>query len=491
MKYKTKLICLFVGLAVTSDVTLALILFTKAHNFIFQHIQSKVLSIVTTAALDAIDTDMHEKIHDERDQTSPEYLRLVSKLRKYRDANRRTDMYVKYIWTMRPDSTDPKVLRYVLDCEENPAFHANPGRIYIPENEDDKFPLDHPFVQSSFHTDEWGTFLSASAPLHDAEGKITGVIGIDVEASYIRDELHSILYVSGLALIGSIIAAALLALWLANLASKPLHTLRATMEEVAQGNFSAETKIHSKDEFGEVATAFNKMIIGLQQRENLKGALARYVSEEVTETILATGKSSELKSERKKITILFADMRGFTSLSESISPEEMVQLLNVYFEKMIDAIFRHNGYLNKFMGDGLMAVFGATRDDPYQEKNAIEAALDMRKALEELRAVWRQERRTSQVQDLRIGIGINTGVAIVGNIGSKQKMEFGCIGDSVNLASRLEAASKDFAGVDFLVSEYTYVAVRSDYRFKACGEITVKGKAEAVKVYTVLDPLNS
>ncbi len=161
-------------------------------------------------------------------------------------------------------------------------------------------------------------------------------------------------------------------------------------------------------------------------------------------------------------------------------------MLNDYFEKMIDAVFKNFGHLNKFMGDGLMALCGALRDDEFQEEHAVQAALDMRDALRKLQEKWsRSESRAREaLASLRIEIGINTGLAIVGNIGSKQRMEFTAIGDVINLAARLERATPERA-VDILASEYSYVATRSRFPFERAGEISLKGKSESVRTYTI------
>jgi adenylate cyclase len=139
---------------------------------------------------------------------------------------------------------------------------------------------------------------------------------------------------------------------------------------------------------------------------------------------------------------LFADARGFTNFAEQLSPEETVTMLNGYFEKMIDAVFKNFGHLNKFRGDGLMALFGA------------------------------------------LGIGVNTGLSIVGNIGSEQRMEFTLIGNAINFAARLEQATPE-RGADILVSQYTYVATRSRFPFERAGEISLKAKSESVRAYTI------
>jgi adenylate cyclase len=230
---------------------------------------------------------------------------------------------------------------------------------------------------------------------------------------------------------------------------------------VGQGQLKTQVEWKGNDEFSQLANVINEMVVGLRQRENLKHTLVRYVSREVADEILASGKMAELKSERRKITVLFADVRGFTSLSESLSPEEVVSLLNEYFDKMIDAIFRYKGTLNKFLGDGFMAIFGAPADDHYQEEHAICAALEMQESVRELREKFQRY----HVMNFHIGIGINTGVAVVGNIGCNQRMEYTAIGDTVNTASRLESKTKELK-VDTLVSEYTYVAVRNRFRFK-------------------------
>ncbi|MDX2111190.1 MAG: adenylate/guanylate cyclase domain-containing protein [Verrucomicrobiota bacterium] len=484
MKYKTKLLILIILLAVVSNATIAGVLYFKAKDYLFTHIQSKVLSIAVSAAL-AIDVPTHERIVNDADESGPDYAAITKQLRSLRDANRRTDLKVKFLYTMRPIPGESNVYRYIVDCEENIDERAKLNEIYRPVNPRDIYPIDKPYVQSEMTKDQWGTFLTATAPMLNAAGKPVGLIGVDISADEVERQLSTIQAISLYTLGGSIFIAVIMAIWLANAASKPLLQIQKGVENIARGDFVTEIKINTKDEFGQVASAINAMAIGLQQRDNLKGTLARYVSQEVTDTVMASSGKAELKSERKKITVLFSDVRGFTSLSESITPEEMVELLNVYFERMIDSILKNGGYLNKFMGDGLMAVFGAHRDDPYQEEHAIHAAMDMRKALAELREKWRAEGRIERVQDLHIGIGINTGVAIVGNIGSHQKMEFGCIGDSVNLASRLESATKEMPGVDLLLSEYTFIALRARFKFKPCGDIKVKGKADPIKVYTI------
>ena len=168
-------------------------------------------------------------------------------------------------------------------------------------------------------------------------------------------------------------------------------------------------------------------------------------------------------------------------MSEKLPPEKVVALLNGYFEAMVEVIFRNNGTLDKFIGDGMMVIFGAPEDDPNQEERAVKTALEMQ---QELRQADRKV-GGGRDQDPR-GIGINSGPAVVGNIGSARRMEYTAIGDTVNLASRLESATKEL-GVGILISEYTYNAVRGLFRFQEMGSVLVKGRTEPVLTYTPID----
>lgn len=485
MRFRTKVFLLFLLLAVLSSSLVVAVMYLPTRALFFDLMQTNVLSVAATAGA-MIDPTKHDQVKNRADQDSQAYRELEQQLRKARDANRRKDIEVKYIYSMRPYTKDPKIAEFVVDAEEDGVDKSNVGDIYKTDNPSYRVRFNDYQADDGFVTDQWGTWLTANAPIRNAEGNVVGAVGVDVRATEALERFRGLLYSGALALAISLIAAYALASIAANRISRPLDAIRAAVERISAGDFSKKVAVDSNDEFGEVAAALDKMAVGLQQREDLKSALTRYVSEDVLHDVIYAGKSGDLFSNRKKVTVLFADVRGFTSLSEQLSPEETVTLLNDYFEKMIEAVFKNNGHLNKFMGDGLMALFGALRDDDYQEEHAIKAALDMRKVLCELQKKWSssQDKSRHGLIELRIGIGINTGTAIVGNIGSKQRMEFTAIGDSVNLASRLEHATREH-DVDILVSEYTFVAARSQFPFRPCGEISVKGKTQTVRTYTI------
>lgn len=489
MRFRTKVFTLFLLIAGLSSLLVVAFLYWPTKKIFFNLMRNNVLSVAATAAA-MIDPEQHDRIKTRADQDTPDYDNIERLLRRARDANRRhmldLNMEIKFLYTMRPYSRDSKSAEFVVDAEEDGIHKSNVGEVYIPKNPNYIIRFNEFQADDEFIPDQWGTWITATAPIRNAEGNSVGVVGADIAATDALRSFHGLLWTATLAVGLSLIVAYILASISANRITRPLMTIRNALDRITAGDLNQNLNITSRDEFGEVAASLDKMIVGLQQREDLKNALTRYVSEDVLHDVIYAGKASDLFSSRRKVTTLFADVRGFTHFSEQVSPEETVGLLNDYFEKMIEAVFKNKGNLNKFMGDGLMALFGALRDDDFQEEHALQAALDMRQALVELKEKWGdgEGKKAALLSELRIGIGINTGLAIVGNIGSKQRMDFTAIGDSVNVASRLESATRQH-NVDILVSEYTFVAARSRFPFEYVGDIPVKGKSESLRIYTL------
>jgi adenylate cyclase len=181
------------------------------------------------------------------------------------------------------------------------------------------------------------------------------------------------------------------------------------------------------------------------------------------------------------MTVLFSDIRGFTAASEKATPEAVVSQLNEYFGAMVEVLFRHRGTLDKFVGDMVMGLFGAPLPDARHADHAVGAALDMTETLDRLNGKWRTEGRP----ELNIGIGINSGEMIAGNIGSEAIMSYTVIGDAVNLGSRLESLNKDY-GTRIIISEATRARLTVPVETRLLGDVTVKGRAQAVQIYEVL-----
>jgi adenylate cyclase len=218
-----------------------------------------------------------------------------------------------------------------------------------------------------------------------------------------------------------------------------------------------------------------------EQRE--KRRLSRFFSPSVVREIVRSQDAAEaLQSGRRRLTVLFSDIRGFTTLSERLTPEDVVEFLREYLTVMTDAVFTHGGTVDKYIGDAIMALYNVPFEAPDHAAQAVRTALDFQRRLEGLAA--RFESRLGA--PLRCGVGIHTGDAVVGTLGSAQRLEYTAIGDTVNLGSRLESITKDF-DVPIVISEATWVEVKDLFRTRYLGEVTVKGKEVPVKIYTVLD----
>ena len=270
------------------------------------------------------------------------------------------------------------------------------------------------------------------------------------------------------------------AVGLATLLSRPISRLMAGTRAIAQGNFHVVLPVTSRDELGTLTESFNQMARSLREKEMIKRAFTRYVAREVVEEILKDPEQLALTGERREVTVLFCDIRGFTPLAERLSPEEVVSLLNEFYTLMIETTFKHDGTLDKFLGDAVMAVFGAPIAHPDHAIRAVKTALDMRNGVAEL-----NESRVAQGKSpIGIGIGLSLGEVVAGTVGTEDRMEYTVIGDSVNLAARLVANARPAGRI--LISQPTYERVQDLIEAKGLGPMKVKGKEEEVEVYEVL-----
>lgn len=262
----------------------------------------------------------------------------------------------------------------------------------------------------------------------------------------------------------------------------PIEILATMVRHVAKGNFDIQASDRIKgwieDEVHDLAHAFDSMTQGLRERDKVKSLLNKFHGSKVAEDMLKN--DIGVGGQNKEVTVFFSDIRGFTAFSEHRSPEEVVEMLNEYFEVMVEIITRHHGVVDKFIGDAIMAVWGAPHMDEMDTANALMACLEMRVALVELNT-----RRAERGQEpIRIGMGLHTGRAISGTIGSNERMEYTVIGDTVNMTSRIEASTKAF-GTDLLVSQSVVDKVGPRYICDAAGKAEVKGKSEPLSLYTV------
>ncbi len=263
----------------------------------------------------------------------------------------------------------------------------------------------------------------------------------------------------------------------------PLIELSRMAQRVQEGDLTAGVDVRSRDEVGVLARAFNMMTAGLRERERERDIFGRVVSPEVREKLLRG--QLQLGGETLWVAVLFSDIRSFSTISEQMSPEQVVTLLNEYLSEMTDAIRPWGGYINNFIGDAIVAIFGAPVDQPDKEWRAVAAALTMRERLAEL-----NQRRVARGEaPIDNGVGISTGEAVAGQIGSLERLMYTVIGDTVNVAARLETLTKQYPDSPVLINGPTAEALkgRDDLVLKSLGPINVKGRAEPVDVYAVLE----
>jgi adenylate cyclase len=229
-------------------------------------------------------------------------------------------------------------------------------------------------------------------------------------------------------------------------------------------------------------TAYQYFVEGREKRV-VKKLFGRYVSRDVYAQLLAHPELAELGGRRRDMSVLFSDIRGFTTVTERGEAEAIVAQLNEYFSTMVDVVFRHGGTVDKFVGDMVMALFGAPLDDPDHAEHAVAAAVEMVKTLGDLNRRWVSEGKTQ----LDIGVGINSGEMIAGNIGSSSIMSYTVIGDNVNLGSRLESLNKDY-GTRIIISDTTLRRLTGSYDVRPLGDVVVKGKQKAVTIHEIRVP---
>ena len=263
---------------------------------------------------------------------------------------------------------------------------------------------------------------------------------------------------------------------------KPVNNLIRRMKKLAGGDFSVKSKIYFSDEIAQLKDGFNVMVDQLREREELRTTFGKYVSIEVARQLLESG-ALDLGGEEIEATVMFCDIRNFTALTERIGPQHVVELLNNYFARITLPITENHGVINKFLGDAVMAIYTPALGSKNHADDALRSALGMRKALEAF------NNSGQSPEKLRFGIGIHSGVLVAGNIGTSTRLEYTVIGDTVNVAARIESATKD-VGVDLLITKATHDRLGKELtslaKFESIGPITLRGKQKQIEIFKVI-----
>jgi adenylate cyclase len=265
---------------------------------------------------------------------------------------------------------------------------------------------------------------------------------------------------------------------LAEAVMERLRPLSKALELVGAGTRSVRVEEAGSRDFIEVSQRFNQMVTALERSERMERAFGVYVSGQVLELIRAQHGEAAIPAALRDASVFFADIRGFTSLSERLSPEAVVGFLNRYFARVVQVVDRHQGYLNKFIGDAVVVVFNGPMDQPDHATRAMRCALELQG---EVRAM-NEAKAFPELGELRVGVGIATGPMVCGNIGSPTQMEYTVIGDTVNLSARLTSHA---GATEVWASEATVANLPADLQATALEPIKVKGKEKPVTPFRV------
>jgi len=268
---------------------------------------------------------------------------------------------------------------------------------------------------------------------------------------------------------------------LAKLTVAPIKLLVAGVEQVGRGRFDQEIKVRRRDEIGELTAAFNDMARGLREKELIKDTFQRYMSKQLADELLVDpGKARiELGGEHRFVSILFTDIRGFTEMAGDMAPKGVISFLNEYFTTMVDVVFANGGFIDKFIGDAVMVLFGVPVKAEDDALRCVRTGLMMKEAMR----AFNEKRASEGKPPVHMGIGINSGVVVAGNVGAETRMNYTVVGDPVNLAARIVSLSRE---ENVIVSEATYELVRDRFIFEKKEKVALKGKHGLQQVYEVI-----
>lgn len=482
-KYRNKLLLAFWSLGLVMSLSIGIFTVQQSRAALLDQIRSNVLSIAVAAA-SVVDGDRHEEIASSTDKSGKDYREIEGDLRKIRDMNRRDDTYVAFIYTMRQISNDQDQWVYVVDAEEAGEDKSAIGELVTWEEQgeqgDEPIILGEAYADSQFAKDEYGSWLTAYAPFRNSQNEIVGMVGVDLRAEDVKAKRDKLLYIGIAGVAVSLVFGTLLSYLLAKWTTRPLEEVVEAIDRIRRGHLGARVIASRSDEFGTVARAVNTLAESLQEKDALKGALARYVSSDIGKRLVDEKKLDVLDGDRRKVTVLYCESPNISLLAEKLPPKKTVEILNDYLAKMVDIIFHHKGTLDRHCGSGVIAVFGAPLSDDSKELNAINAAIEMHKEQNRLNEKWGLEGEDA----FDFGIGIHTGDAILGNIGSDNRVEFTVFGTSVDITMLIEQRRQDLKS-STVISETVMDVVRNDFSFREIGEIQLPGWTPFLRLYTL------
>lgn len=444
-------------------------------------LQSLALSLSET-----IDADALARLPASADESAPALAALHERLKRIVDQQDDIDS----IYILQATET-PGQLRFLIDASKVSRVAQTGERYDATEMPFMLQGFERISVEDRVYSDEFGATQSAYAPLKTSDGRAAGIIGVDVLALHLDETRWQVIGFCAAVFGVALIAVLGLALVVRRQVRRPLARVLDAASAIASGKLDTRLHAPSGDEFGLLAEQFDTMAVHLRDRERLRETFGLYVSRELATALMQDGKPPALGGVECVATVIFCDLSNYTRISEAFSPKEVIDLINEYLAAMSTIIESHRGCLLDFTGDGIIAAFGLPLPDAEHAHNAVQCAIQMRQRLNQLNGEWEARGLATRwqavgVERIEARMGIHTGPLVAGNIGSASRMKYCVMGDTVNIAARLEEMNKDFNST-ILLSDQVRIRVPAQMTegFADYGVVSIRGRVQAVGAYSV------
>lgn len=466
-----RLACLLAAVTVLAVAAVGGFTYQRYRRELADTVGTQLLNIARVTAL-AVDPNLHAQVQRGLDPGSAAYLRLRRDLVTIQNEL----LLTTPIYTLS-DFDPARGAARLLVISDGPGRPGDPLTVAREMIDPLRWTFEDGVARyTDVYTNERGTWITAFAPILDRMGATAAVIVVNYPVEIYLDRLHDlrriILSASILGGLGTLVLGFLVARRL----TRPIRALTAGVTRVAAGDLSEAIPVRSRDEMGRLTRAFNEMLEGLRQRDFIRSAFGRYVSPEVARALLESPGGLRFGGEKRVVTVLMSDLRGYTRFAESGDPAMVMDVLNGFLSRMTDIIIEHGGTINEFIGDAIFAVFGAPLEHTDHPERAAACALAMQRAMVEIN----QRHAAHGRPRFEMGIGVNTGEAVVGNIGSEQRAKYAIVGSAVNVAARVEGAT---VGGQVFLTEETYARIREVATVTGPVSLEAKGLSEPLKLY--------
>lgn len=484
-KFHVRLTLLYGGVILIALGVLMTVFYVGGVNIAMSGIRSR-LGGTAMAIARGIDAEQLTHLQVEGDSAKPTYKELVEDAAAVEGAQ--GDLLSIYVLV---PTGEPGMFKFAFDHIAPGKRSKAPAKVGEPYDARSNARLQQGLkeltVETEVSSDAWGDTLSGYAPVIDHDGKHVALVGIDGDARAIGAMKREIFTVSvGLFLV-AVIVLGVAGSFVGRKVREPLSRIIEAAAAISAGNLETRLHLERPDEFGILGEHFDDMARGLQERDRIRSTFGRYVSEDVAKRVLGKG-GSKMGGEVREVTVLFSDLKGYSTISETLSPTETVEFLNEYLEVMNAEIDKEGGCVIEFLGDAILAVFGAPAELENHPERAMRCAMAMREALkgfnEKMNAEGRAPWQKKGMAGLGQRIGIHTGNVVAGNLGSKVRVKYAVIGDAVNVASRCEGLNKVLE-TEVLCTSSTQERLSDELkaRLSDMGAHDVKGRAQKVSVF--------